>query len=490
MLQPGTNVGGRYTIKALVGRGGMGAVYGAHDLRLGRDVALKVLREDLAADPGERARFVREGQIAAQIVHPNVVRTYDAGDDPIGPFLVQEFLSGQTLDQLGAVPPVRAAQIIRGIAAALAAIHSQGYVHCDIKPQNILLREQSGAPVLLDFGIARAEGAVATTLIATPHYLAPERAQGAPPTAASDLYALGIVLFQAVTGYPPFDAADVHGIIQQHAQQPVPPLGGSHPIIPVLDRVIARLTAKRPEDRYPSADAVQVDLAAVERNQAHAFPTVAVQPAPLAPALGARGSRHPAQTAPIQRLSTAWAAAPPWKRRRYLALIAVPLLLLLLGVSITRARRGAATGPEEPTVPAGVPTAATTSVPVPALLGLQYAAAEKLLADHGLVAQQGEVRPAEAAAGIVLASEPAPVSAVSPGSTVVLHTSAGPAGSEVALPVEQPQVVVPAEQVQPPVPAPAEEAPPADQGEDGDDDEDEDKQPGNGKGKGKGKKDN
>src|SRR5919199_2017401 len=131
MLQPGTLLSGRYKIESLVGHGGMGTVYCAHDQRLGREVAVKVLRPDLAADATARERFLREGQIAAQIVHPHVVRTFDAGDDPAGPFLVQEFLTGRTLDTLLPLPPSRAAEILHGIAAALGYIHSHGYVHCD-----------------------------------------------------------------------------------------------------------------------------------------------------------------------------------------------------------------------------------------------------------------------------------------------------------------------------------------------------------------------
>ena len=221
MLAPGATISGRYRIIALVGSGGMGTVYRARDERLGREVALKVLRAELAAELKARAHFLREGQIAAQIVHPNVVRTFDVGDVPEGPYLVQEFLLGQTLDQLIPLPPARAAALLAGVAAALDAIHHHGYVHCDVKPGNILVKAD-GTPVLLDFGIAHAAGIETTTLIATPHYLAPERAQGAPATVASDLYALGIVLYQAVSGQLPFTASSVHAIIEQHLAMPVP----------------------------------------------------------------------------------------------------------------------------------------------------------------------------------------------------------------------------------------------------------------------------
>ena len=332
MTQPGTQFGGRYTVTSLIGHGGMGTVYQGRDERLGRDVALKVLREDFAADPGARQRFLREGQIAAQIVHPNVVRTYDAGDDPNGPFLVQELLNGKTLDQVLPLPPEHAAAIVRDIAAALSAIHEHGYVHCDVKPQNILLRPD-GTPVLLDFGIARAEGMDATSLIATPHYLAPERATGAAPTAASDIYALGIVFFQTLTGAPPFDGQNIHQIIEHHINTEVPISGIAAP----FDRVIARMTAKNPADRYPSAAAVQDDLRRLMQAPSASAPTIpiALHQAPPAPA------QRPPITAPLQ--STPQATMLPTGllsgQLRWVIAALVLLVVIALGYRMAHSRR-------------------------------------------------------------------------------------------------------------------------------------------------------
>ncbi|MDQ5852361.1 MAG: serine/threonine protein kinase, partial [Chloroflexota bacterium] len=282
---------------------------------------------------------------------------------PAGPYLVQEFLAGQTLDQLIPLPSARAAGIVRGIAAGLGAIHTRGYVHCDVKPQNILLRD-NGTPVLLDFGIARAEGANTTTLIATPHYLAPERAQGAAPTPAADLYALGIVLFQALTGHPPFDGPSVHTIIQQHIETPIPPLRIDDPAAPVLDRIIARLTAKRPEDRYPSTDAVEQDLATVERGTLHAQPTVVVptaRPGGVAP--------PPVALPQASRTIKPPSAAPAWRRQRWMAVLTLPILLLLLGYGIARARRTSdQLSPALATTPIAVtPASAIVATPDPAV---------------------------------------------------------------------------------------------------------------------------
>jgi eukaryotic-like serine/threonine-protein kinase len=282
MLQPGTLMNGRYRITRTIGSGGMGSVHAAQDERLGRQVALKLLRPDLASDQRSRERFLREAQIAAQLVHPNIVRTYDVGDAPEGPFLVQELLDGRTLDTLLPLPPQRAIPIAQSIAEALGYIHSQGYVHCDIKPQNIMLLGAPGAErvVLLDFGIARVEGTVTTTLIATPYYLAPELAMGSAPTAASDWYALGIVLFQMLADHPPFDGPTLHTIIEQHRTAPLPPLtlaaGGTPQQAAALESIIRKLTAKQPAERYASAAALQQDLTNVQSGAIHSMPTMLV----------------------------------------------------------------------------------------------------------------------------------------------------------------------------------------------------------------------
>jgi serine/threonine-protein kinase len=331
---------------------------------------------------------------------------------------------------------------MRGIAAALGYMHSRGYIHCDVKPQNILIKD-NGAPVLLDFGIARTEGVDTTTLIATPHYLAPERAQGVPASPASDLYALGIVLFQVVAGHPPFDGPDVHAIIQQHKETPVPPLPGADPAARVLDEIIARLTAKRPEDRYVSADAVGADLAAVGGNVLHDQPTVAVAPAQTvtnpAPAPGAAAAGPPVATSvgsPPGLAATLLPprAAPAW-RRGWFAILAIPLLLLL-GFGIARPRRtqenGTASAPGLSAIVTSAPAASSIStttqsqVVVPDLIGLQYDTARQMLTQRGLVAQKGETRKDVQVSGTVLQIDPPAGTPVAPNTAVTLQISAGP----------------------------------------------------------------
>lgn len=458
MLNIGATVAGRYVIESVVGHGGMGAIYRAQDTRLGRVVALKVLRPDLAVDPAACARFLREGQIAAQMVHANVVRTYDAGEDQAGPFLVQELLSGRTLDQLIPLPPQRAASILSAVAAALSYIHRRGYIHCDVKPQNILLKDD-GTPVLLDFGIARAEGLDATTLIATPHYLAPERAQGMPPTAASDLYALGIVLFQSITGRPPFDAPTIHAIIQQHHDAPMPPLGIADSMAASLDQVIARLAAKRPADRYASAEMVAEDLAAIARNTGHALPTMAV--APVAPPTSSprtvstpaprRPSRPPSEH--IKQAAMAWSSVPAWRKRRWIAYVVGPLLLLALGIAIARGNRAAGQPIPSATPPVGSEQTTTDRV-VPPVTGLQFSTAATELERLGLRAELGLRKPAKAAEGIVLDSEPREGATLREGDVVMLHVSAG------ATPTEAPQVEPTTSPAEEPAPSEVENAQP------------------------------
>lgn len=375
MLNIGATVGDRYVVESVVGHGGMGTIYRAQDTRLGRTVALKVLRADLAADQVACAHFLREGQIAAQMVHANVVRTYDAGEDLAGPFLVQELLSGRTLDQIIPLSPQQAASILSDVAAALSYIHSRGYLHCDIKPQNILIKHD-GTPILLDFGIARAEGLAATTLIATPHYLAPERAHGGPPTVVADLYALGIVLFQAIEGHPPFEATTIPALIQQHNDLPMPSLSIADPLNPVLNSVLARLTAKQPNARYQSAATVREDLAAIGHDAGHAFPTLAVSPSPPLPethtsnvVAPTRSPRPPSQH--LQQAATAWSTLPAWRKRRWFAYVAGALLVLSLGYALARGNGAEAQPVPDSTQPSSLEVQPTQAIVEPPSLEVQ-----------------------------------------------------------------------------------------------------------------------
>ncbi len=381
MLQTGTLLAGRYRIQQMVGTGGMGSVYAARDERLGRDVAIKLLRPDLAAQPAERQRFLKEGQIAAQVVHPHIVRTYDAGDAAEGPFLVQELLQGRSLDHALPLPVDPAIDVVSGVAGALSALHDQGYVHCDVKPQNIWLRP-NGEAVLLDFGIARAEGTHTTTLIATPQYLAPERLDGHPPTAASDLYALGVVLYQLLTGRLPFDDPEMQAILAAQRNAPVPALGIAEPKAPMLDRIIARLMAKAPADRYPSALALQQELGALRATNSrlleqHEQPTFVVGHAAGPPVSGNPPAAQPAVPVAAPPAAEAPQRLPHVRRRRscWLPILLIVLLLLLLARARTH-RIGAsfrAIPVPALSTAASAPPIPPTDVVVPAVISQQEA---------------------------------------------------------------------------------------------------------------------
>ncbi len=435
MLQPGTLLTGRYRIQHMVGTGGMGSVYAARDERLGRDVAIKLLRPDLSAQPQERQRFLNEGQIAAQVVHTHIVRTYDAGDAPEGPFLVQELLQGRSLDQALPLPVDQAIDVVANIADALSALHEHGYVHLDVKPQNIWLRP-NGAAVLLDFGIARVEGTHTTTLIATPQYLAPERLDGSPPTAASDLYALGAVLYQLLTGRLPFDGPDLQAILAAQRNAPVPLLAIAEPKAPLLDRIVARLMAKAPSERYPSAAALLHDLHAARAASGRmldqqAQPTLVVPPPHASVPVARPPTPSTALPGGLPPPTAASGNVPAMTRRRSCWLPFVLILVLLCLVALTLGRRARALQrtaplPQSQIMPAVSPMATTNSVVVPDLTNQPAAAAAATAQTLGLqvqvVAQQANDAPSQ----LVLSQDPLAGAEVPPNSQVRLTISNGP----------------------------------------------------------------
>ena len=255
-------VAGRYELGGLLGRGGMGEVREGVDTRLGRLVAIKFLRADLAAEPELRQRFEAEARAAAGLSHPNVVAVYDTGDHDGVPYIVMERLGGRTLaDEIEAGPlePRRAQTVARQTLAALDAAHRAGIVHRDIKPANLLVASDSSVKVA-DFGIAKAaEGlgadvTVTGEVLGTPAYLAPERLEGRPATARSDLFSLGVVLYEALSGTKPFSAPTPWGVAQaiisgehRRLDQAVPGLA------PGLVETVERAMAGDPEDRFATA---------------------------------------------------------------------------------------------------------------------------------------------------------------------------------------------------------------------------------------------
>ncbi len=269
-------LGERYKLGAMIGTGGMADVYVAQDTRLAREVAVKVLRSDLAKDPSFVARFRKEALAAAGLNHPGIVAVYDSGEEP-APYIVMELVSGHTLRELihrgERVPLQRALEIGEGILVALQYSHERGIVHRDIKPANIMITDQGDVKVM-DFGIARALDDLGATLtstwniVGTAQYLSPEQALGEIADARSDVYSTGCLLYEVLTGEPPFKGETPVSIAYQHVSGPVVLPRKIQPDLPEgIDVLLAIALAKKPEDRYSSAGLMLDDLYKIRNGQ-------------------------------------------------------------------------------------------------------------------------------------------------------------------------------------------------------------------------------
>ncbi|MGE5134300.1 MAG: Stk1 family PASTA domain-containing Ser/Thr kinase [Gemmatimonadota bacterium] len=273
MTQPRL-LGGRYELDGVVGRGGMAEVYRARDIRLDRIVAVKTLRDDLARDATFQARFRREAQSAASLNHPSIVAVYDTGEDNAGPshvpYIVMEYVDGRTLRDLlrddRRLLPERALEITDGVLRALDYSHRNGIVHRDIKPGNVMLT-RNGDVKVMDFGIARAVSDAQATMtqtaqvIGTAQYLSPEQARGERVDARSDLYSTGCLLYELLTGRPPFLGDSPVAIAYQHVREnPVPPSRLDPEIPGWADAIVLKAMAKNPADRYQSANDMRTDI--------------------------------------------------------------------------------------------------------------------------------------------------------------------------------------------------------------------------------------
>jgi eukaryotic-like serine/threonine-protein kinase len=258
----------RYRLGAIIGRGGMATIYRAHDIRLDRDVALKLLRPEISADRDLADRFRREALAATVLRHQNIVACVDTGADPAGPFLVMDLIEGEDvaarLGRSGPLSPAEVARIGLDIARALGVAHVRGIVHRDVKPSNILLA-RDGRAMITDFGIARlaadAEGALPGTTLGSVQYFSPEQAQGLTTTPASDVYGLGLVMYEALTGRRPWggETAGQIALARVGAQAPSP--RDSRSDVPLaLDAVVTRALAADPAERYPSGSAMAMAL--------------------------------------------------------------------------------------------------------------------------------------------------------------------------------------------------------------------------------------
>lgn len=268
----GRALNGRYELGEILGVGGMATVYRGHDHQLGRPVAVKVLNGGLADDPRFAERFGQEAQHAARLAHPRIVTVFDSGVDQGSPYIVMELVNGRPLSQLVAettwLPVERAVGIAAAVCEALEVAHAAGLVHRDIKPGNIMITHDGGVKVV-DFGIARASSSAgaqltqAAAVLGTAAYLSPEQATASPLDGRSDLYAVGCVLTEMLTGATPFTADSPVGIAFQHVtEQPAPPSYRRPGLPPALDAVVLRLLAKNPVERPADAAAARAELLA------------------------------------------------------------------------------------------------------------------------------------------------------------------------------------------------------------------------------------
>ncbi|MER8267082.1 protein kinase [Streptomyces griseus] len=277
----GAVAGGRYQLRDLLGEGGMASVYLAYDSALDRQVAIKTLHTELGREQSFRERFRREAQAVAKLQHTNIVSVFDTGEDELGgalmPYIVMEYVEGQPLGSVlaadirshGAMPADKALKVTADVLAALETSHEMGLVHRDIKPGNVMMTKR-GVVKVMDFGIARAMQSGVTSMtqtgmvVGTPQYLSPEQALGRGVDARSDLYSVGIMLFQLLTGRIPFDADSPLAIAYAHVQEePVAPSSINRSVTPAVDALVARALKKNPNERFPSAAAMRDEIARV-----------------------------------------------------------------------------------------------------------------------------------------------------------------------------------------------------------------------------------
>ncbi len=336
MLVVGTEIAG-YRVESFISRGGMAVVYRAHDRRLGRRVALKLLAPELSQDERFQQRFLRESRLAASLDHPNIIPIYEAGEASGLLYIVMRYVDGsdlkELLDREGPLDLDRMTSILRQVGAALDAAHARGLVHRDVKPGNILIasgtgREDPDHVYLTDFGLTKRSSSLSgqTTsgrFIGTMDYVAPEQIGGKPVDARTDVYSLGCVLYHGLTGEPPFDRDDEAAVLWAHVVDQPPPVSARRPDLPPgLDAVVAKAMAKAPEDRYGSCRDLIVDFRDEVEGRAGSQER---RPQATATASADRPARPPA---PPRRPPPAGPTAR--RSRRTLALVALVLLLAVV----------------------------------------------------------------------------------------------------------------------------------------------------------------
>jgi eukaryotic-like serine/threonine-protein kinase len=419
-------LGDRYMLVEILGGGGMAEVYLAHDEILERDVALKVLRERYADDEQFVERFRREAKNAASLNHPNIVQVYDQGRSESGTYyMAMEYVPGGTLKERikgeGPLNPGEAAGIASRVAEALAVAHERGIVHRDIKPQNVLLTASGSEAKVADFGIARAVSSRTMTetnlVLGTAAYMSPEQVRGERVGPASDLYSLGVVLYEVLTGELPYTADDPIATAMKHLDEPPRHPREVNPAVPeALDALTAKLLAKRAEDRYAEAAEVAEDLRRVRDE----LP-------PLAAGPGAQSTAQISQDTGKTRTQPSVVAPgrgsnPPASRGRRRT--PLPLLALLLGVALLGGLAWTLLrGPSGQDTPGA---GGAQRVDVPKVVGLPLGAAEQRLDEARLVVGSRDGAASEEfVEGAVMAQDPAAGTDVERGTAVDVVVSTG-----------------------------------------------------------------
>ncbi|MFJ9815871.1 protein kinase [Streptomyces sp. NPDC101151] len=325
--------GGRYQLRDLLGEGGMASVHLAYDAVLDRQVAIKTLHTELGREQAFRERFRREAQAVAKLTHTNIVSVFDTGEDDLDglttPYIVMEYIEGRPLGsvldedirQQGAMPADKALKITADVLAALEISHEMGLVHRDIKPGNVMMTKR-GVVKVMDFGIARAMQSGVTSMtqtgmvVGTPQYLSPEQALGRGVDARSDLYSVGIMLFQLVTGRLPFEADSPLAIAYAHVQEePVAPSSVNRALPPAVDALVARALKKNPNERFPTAESMRDECLRVAASFQAAPPSIVPGAAPMQSGSGVGSAVFPpvdqATPAPAGPVQTPYQPTPP-----------------------------------------------------------------------------------------------------------------------------------------------------------------------------------
>ncbi|MGW4241272.1 Stk1 family PASTA domain-containing Ser/Thr kinase [Nocardia sp. NPDC004722] len=417
------NLSSRYELGEIIGFGGMSEVHKARDLRLGRDVAIKVLRADLARDPTFYLRFKREAQNAAALNHPAIVAVYDTGEAEIDggplPYIVMEYVDGDTLRDIvrgkGPLPPRRAMEVIADVCAALDFSHRNGIVHRDMKPANIMIN-RAGAVKVMDFGIARAIAdssnpmTQTAAVIGTAQYLSPEQARGEQVDARSDVYSVGCVLYEILTGEPPFTGDSPVAVAYQHVREdPRLPSQVYQGVPRELDSVILKAMSKNPANRYQTAAEMRADLIRVLGGQKPTAPLIMTDEDRLDDELP-----PPRSYRTVERRDDTTeqeiVQADPRRRTALIAVLAVVAVAAVAGLLFMLI--GPGSRPDQ--------------VAVPDVANQTYQVAQQNLQKAGFNVSIQQKNDPKVAQGNVISTQPLGGSRVDKGSTVTVQVSTGP----------------------------------------------------------------